>query len=236
MIKFENVTATYAKNIGIFNLTFHIPKGELIFLMGPTGAGKSTIVDLILGLHSPTSGKILVDSIDINDNMKKWQNSIGYIPQNIFMGDETIKANIAFGFDENTINYEMLNNAINYAQLREFIDSLPDELETVVGEQGVRISGGQRQRIGIARALYRNPSLIVMDEATASLDNQTEAEVMKAIQNLSGDITLIIIAHRLSTIENCDIIYYLSDGEILDSGTFNSLLSQNEKFKKFSQK
>ena len=188
------------------NISFNIRKGTSIGFVGPTGAGKTTIVDVILGLLNPTEGSITIDGIDVHKNKKNWFAKIGYVPQFIYLTDDTIKNNILFYDDEN-IDDEKLKTVIEQAQLKEFIDSLPKGLETIVGERGIRLSGGQRQRIGIARALYKKPEILVLDEATSALDNETEKAVMQAIEHLYGKITMLVIAHRLTTIEKCDEIY-----------------------------
>ena len=188
------------------NVSFSIKKGKSIGFVGPTGAGKTTIIDVILGLFNPTEGSITVDGIDIHKNKKSWFSKIGYVPQFIYLTDDTIKNNILFYDDEN-VDDEKLKTVIEQAQLKEFIDSLPKGLETIVGERGIRLSGGQRQRIGIARALYKKPEILVLDEATSALDNETEKAVMQAIEHLYGKITMLVIAHRLTTIEKCDEIY-----------------------------
>ncbi len=198
----------------IVNAEMTISKGKSVALIGPSGAGKTTTADIILGVLETTSGKVLVDGVPINPMSVAWHKKIGYIPQNIFIMDDTIRNNIAFGEDELTISNEKLLKAIEGAQLKEYIDSLPDGLDTVVGERGVRLSGGQRQRIGIARALYFDPEVLVLDEATSALDNDTEQAVMEAIDNLAGSKTLLIIAHRLSTIRNCDIVYEIKDKKV----------------------
>jgi len=190
------------------NLKVH--KGQTLGIIGSSGAGKSTLIDLILGLLTPTSGAIEVDGININSNMRSWQSSVAYVQQNIFLLDDTIRKNIAFG--QAIIDEDLVFRCVRMAQLEEFIAGLPNGLDTIVGERGARISGGQRQRIGIARALYRSAELIIFDEATSALDIDTEREVMSAINSLRGKITMIIIAHRLSTIESCDVVYKLDSG------------------------
>lgn len=195
------------------NADIEIKKNSSVAFVGASGAGKTTAADLILGLLEPVEGKILVDGTDIRTNMAAWHEKIGYIPQTIYLMDDTIRANIAFGIDEADINEAGIYNAIKEAQLDEFIAQLPDGIETEIGDRGVKLSGGQRQRIGIARALYRNPEVLVLDEATSALDNDTEKEVMEAIDSLHGTRTLIVIAHRLSTIQNCDEIYEVGNGK-----------------------
>ncbi|USN53977.1 MAG: ABC transporter ATP-binding protein [Candidatus Nomurabacteria bacterium] len=209
------------------DVSLTIPKGAAIGFVGPSGAGKSTIVDIILGLLSIDSGQILVDGKDIKNTMAAWQKNIGYIPQTIFLADNTIRNNIAFGLNDNEINDAQVSRAIKMAQLEEFIASLPQGVNTMVGERGVRLSGGQRQRIGIARALYHDPEVLVMDEATSSLDNQTEKYIIDAIENLKRDRTIIIVAHRLSTVENCDNLFFIEKGHIKDSGTYSHIIQQN---------
>lgn len=195
--------------------SFEIPKGNMVAFIGSSGAGKTTLADIILGLLPPTGGDIKVDDWSIVDNMKSWHRMIGYIPQVIYLSDDTIRNNIAFGIEPNLINDEAINEAMQKAQLKDFVDSLPEGLDTIVGDRGVRLSGGQRQRIGIARALYHDPEILILDEATSALDNDTEMAVMEAIDSLQGIKTMIVIAHRLSTIKNADIIYEVSDGKVI---------------------
>lgn len=216
-IELKSVSYSYPnqKSFLINNVTLSIPIGQAVAFIGESGAGKSTIVDIILGLYTPETGKVLVDHTSLEDQIEIWQSKIGYIPQNIYLSDDTIRRNIAFGLEEEDIDDIQVWRVLEQAQLKEFVEALPDKLNTHVGERGVRLSGGQRQRIGIARALYHDPEILFMDEATSALDNNTEKEIMKAIDNLKGEKTLIIIAHRLSTIENCDIVYKMSKGQII---------------------
>lgn len=193
-----------------------IPKGKTVAFIGSSGAGKTTMADIILGLLVPQRGKILVDDIDVFKNLTMWHHQIGYIPQVIYLSDDTIRNNIAFGIHEDQIDEEAVRTALKKAQLAEFVDTLPDGLDTIVGDRGVRLSGGQRQRIGIARALYHDPEILVLDEATSALDNETETAVMEAIESLQGSKTMIIIAHRLTTIQNADIIYEVGDGKVTE--------------------
>lgn len=195
------------------NLT--IQKNSSIAFVGQSGAGKTTLADIILGILEPKSGDTLVDGVSIYEDMDAWHRMIGYIPQSIYLMDDTIRNNIAFGIEEKDIDDAKLQKAIDQAQLRELIDSLEQGLDTEIGERGVRLSGGQRQRIGIARALYHEPQIMILDEATSALDNDTEKAVMEAIESLHGKMTLIIIAHRLSTIQNCDHVYEVKDGGIV---------------------
>ncbi|MEH7380042.1 ABC transporter ATP-binding protein [Bacillus sp. JJ1533] len=205
------------KKQSIKNVSLSIPIGSSVAFVGASGAGKTTIVDIILGLLEPEDGKVLVDGKELSELMDVWKQKIGYIPQSIYLSDESIRKNIAFGINEKDIDDQTVEKAIEDAQLKEFIMSLPDGLNTVVGERGVRLSGGQRQRIGIARALYHNPEIIFLDEATSALDNETEMEIMKAIDGLKGEKTLIIIAHRLSTIQNCDIVFKVDQGKLIST-------------------
>lgn len=191
------------------HVNINIAKNQSVAFIGPSGAGKTTLVDLILGILPPTEGRVLVDGVDITLHQAQWRRNLGYIPQSIYLLDDTIRNNILFG--QECQDDAQLWKAIEEAQLKEFIMELEDGLDTVIGENGVCLSGGQRQRIGIARALYTNPEVLVLDEATSALDNETEAAVMDAINHLAGSKTLIIIAHRLSTTEQCDVIYEVKD-------------------------
>ena len=191
-----------------------IPIGKSVGIVGTSGAGKSTVVDILLGLLETRSGNILADGVDIKQNYRKWLKNIGYIPQMIFMLDDTIRNNVAFGVPRDKISEERLWEVLKEAQLDEFVKTLPEGLDTGIGERGIRLSGGQRQRIGIARALYHDPEVLVLDEATSALDNDTEKAIMESINRLHGRKTLIIIAHRLQTIEKCDLVYRVENGGI----------------------
>lgn len=212
-----------------------ISQGKSVGLIGSSGAGKTTLVDVILGLLKPTEGRVLVDGVDIQQGLRGWQNQIGYIPQSIYLCDDTLRGNIAFGIPEEEISDEQVWSAVRSAQLQELVERLPQGLDTVVGERGVRLSGGQRQRVGIARALYHNPQVLVMDEATAALDNETEAGIMEAVEKLSGEKTLIMIAHRLTTVKNCDCLYLMERGKVVDQGSYNELLDRNENFMRMAK-
>lgn len=198
------------------NVNFTIPTGYSVGLIGPSGAGKSTIADVILGILTPTSGKVMYGNMNVHEHPIKWSKKLAYIPQAIFLADETIRSNIAFGIEEEDIEEDKVWKALNEAQLADFVKSLPEGLDTMVGERGVRLSGGQRQRIGIARALYGDPEILVLDEATSALDSETESAVMEAIDRLQGRKTMILIAHRLSTIENCQMVFKVENGQISD--------------------
>ena len=192
-----------------------VPIGKSVGIIGTSGSGKTTAVDLMLGLLTPESGQVLVDGVDIQKNYHDWLTHLSYIPQTIYLLDDTIRANIEFGYSKDD-NDESCWKALREAQLEEFVRSLPDGLDTEIGERGVRLSGGQRQRIGIARALYTDPEILIFDEATSALDNETEEALMEAINSLHGKKTLIIIAHRLQTIKNCDIVYKVSEGKVIE--------------------
>lgn len=194
-----------------------VPKGKSVGIMGTSGAGKSTIVDILLGLLHTQEGEITCDGVDIFKNYESWLAQIGYIPQSIYLIDESIRENIAFGIDEDKIDEKRIWEVLEEAQLKEFVEELPNGLDTTIGDRGVRLSGGQRQRIGIARALYHNPEILVFDEATSALDNDTEAAVMDAVNSFHGKKTMVIIAHRLNTIEKCDIIYKVEDGKLIET-------------------
>ena len=209
------------------NVSLRVKRGEAVGLVGPSGSGKSTLVDVLLGLLAPASGAVLVDGTNVQNRIRWWQDQIGYVPQSIFLTDDTLRRNVAFGLPKSAIDDAAVDAAIRAAQLEEFVKTLPLGLETVVGERGVRLSGGQRQRIGIARALYHNPDVLVLDEATSSLDTETEHGVMQAVQALQGDKTVIIVAHRLSTVEYCDRLYRLESSRIVDEGTFAEVMNRS---------
>ena len=192
-----------------------IKVGSAVGIVGVSGAGKSTIVDVLLGLLNVRSGSVCADGVDVKTCYRSFLKNIGYIPQMIFMLDDTIRRNVAFGVHDESIDEEKVWEALREAQLDEFVKSLPDGLDTGIGERGIRLSGGQRQRIGIARALYYDPEVLILDEATSALDNDTEAAIMAAINRLHGRKTLVIIAHRLQTIEKCDVVYRVEDGKIV---------------------
>ena len=196
------------------NDNIEIRKISLVAFIGASEAGKTTAEDLILELSEPEEGHVLVDGVDICTNMAAWHQKIGYIPQTIYLMDDTIKANIAFGVDEVDIDETRIQKALKEAQLDEFITQLPEGIHTEIGDRGIKLSGGQR--IGIARALYRNPEVLILDEATSALDNDMEKEVMEAIDSIHGTRTLIVIAHRLTTIQNCDFIYEVKDSKIIE--------------------
>jgi ABC-type multidrug transport system fused ATPase/permease subunit len=215
------------------NINLTIPSCTTIGLVGITGSGKTTVVDIILGLLDGHKGKMEVDGTIINkDNLRAWQRNIGYVPQQIYLADTNISNNIAFGVNQSDIKQDDIERAAKIANIHDFvINELPLKYNTIVGERGVRLSGGQRQRIGIARALYHNPKLLILDEATSALDNLTEQSVIKEIYNLRKNITIIMISHRLSTIEKCDKIFLLEDGKIKNQGKYNEIIATSGKFK-----
>ncbi len=215
-VKMEDISFHYPETDKLIldHASLSVKKNQSVALIGASGAGKTTVVDIILGLLEPQGGSVTVDGTDIRREMSSWHQSIGYIPQTIYLMDDTIRANIAFGIPADDIDDGMIEQAMREAQLEQFVHSLPDGADTVIGDRGVKLSGGQRQRIGIARALYGNPQVLILDEATSALDNETEKEVMEAIDSLHGKRTMIVIAHRLSTIRNCDEIYEVADGVI----------------------
>ena len=210
-----------------------IKKGMSVGIVGSTGSGKTTLVDIMLGLLTPTKGNIFVDGIKITEkNVRNWQANLGYVPQDIFLCDDTITKNIAFGYSDEDIDMEQVKRVAKMANISKFIETeLPEKYNTVIGERGVRLSGGQRQRIGVARALYHNPEVLVFDEATSSLDNVTERSVLKAIERVSKLKTMIVIAHRLTTVKNCDTIYLIDEGRIIDKGKYEVLEERSEKFR-----
>lgn len=234
-IVLESIYYTYpkAKQPALNNLSLIIPSYTTVGLVGSTGAGKTTTVDLILGLLEPQQGHLKIDDESVSgDDLRAWQRNIGYVPQSIFLTDDTVAANIAFGETPKRIDLAAVERAARIAELHDFIlNELPHGYETMVGERGIRLSGGQRQRIGIARALYHDPEVLVLDEATSALDNLTETAVMDAVHNLGNRKTIILIAHRLSTVRECDQIYMLDQGELQAQGTYSELVDANQTFR-----
>jgi ABC-type multidrug transport system fused ATPase/permease subunit len=226
-IVLENVRFRYpaSRENVLDSVSIRIPHGASVGFVGSSGAGKSTLVDVILGLLPPTAGRVTVDGNDIHDNLRSWQDTIGYVSQSIYLCDDSIRRNVAFGVPEKDIDDGAVKRALKAAQLDAFVDGLPAGAGTFVGERGVRLSGGQRQRIGIARALYHDPEVLVLDEATSALDGETEKGVMAAVNALRGTKTLIIVAHRLTTVANCDTLYRLDKGRVVQSGTFAEVIA-----------
>ena len=229
-LKLSQITYTYpgAAEPALKDISLIIPRGESVGFIGASGTGKSTLVDILLGLLTPDTGTVQVDGKDIQANLRNWQDQIGYVPQSIFLTDDTLRRNVAFGLANEQIDDVAVHRAIQAAQLDEFVASLPGGLETLVGERGVRLSGGQRQRIGIARALYHDPAVLVLDEATSALDTATEKGVMQAVTALQGTKTIIIVAHRLSTIEHCNRLYQLGQGRLVTECMTAEMLATNK--------
>ena len=232
----DNISYAYPdqKKPVVHNVTLDIPAGSAIALVGSSGAGKTTLVDVVLGLLKPHSGTVRVDDQDIHADLRSWQRNIGYIPQFIYLADDSLKRNVAFGLKDEEIDDDLFWQAAEAARLTELIMELGEKENTHIGERGVRLSGGQRQRIGIARALYHNPRLLIMDEGTSALDNITEKFVIDAIERLKGERTIIMIAHRLSTVKNCDVIYLMEEGRITDQGTYDELMKNNPLFREMA--
>ncbi len=237
-IYLNNISYHYpnSSRTALKNINFKIPARSRVGIVGATGGGKTTVVDIIMGLLEPQQGMLEVDGKVINkDNKRAWQRSIGYVPQQIYLSDDTIAANIAFGVDLKNINQKTVEYASKIANLHEFVESeLPEKYQTKVGERGVRLSGGQRQRIGIARALYHKPKVLILDEATSALDNLTEKAVMEAVNNIGDSMTIILIAHRLNTVKNCDTIFLLQNGELKEQGSYKKLIQFNEGFREIA--
>jgi ABC-type multidrug transport system fused ATPase/permease subunit len=239
-IELKNIYFTYpnTNRPALNNISMTIPSKSIVGLVGSTGSGKTTLADAILGLLESQQGTLTIDGNVIdNNNRKLWQKSIGYVPQNIYLSDDTVAANIAFGVESGNINYAEVYRSSKIANIHDFvINELSDGYNTIVGERGVRLSGGQRQRIGIARAMYHNPQLFIFDEATSALDSITENTVMEAIKKLGKKITIIIIAHRLSTVRDCEKIFLLEKGKLINEGTFETLVKNNKNFSSMVKK
>ena len=226
-IRFKNLRFRYTDDAPwvLDGLTLTIPKGARVGIVGRTGCGKSTALDLLMGLLTPTEGEILVDGLPLSGSrVRAWQRIITHVPQSIYLADTTIAENIAFGVPRSEIDLDRVRQAAHQAQIAEFIESRPEAYSALIGERGIRLSGGQRQRVGIARALYKQASVLVFDEATSSLDNATEQSVMDAIEGLHRDLTIVIIAHRLNTVGRCDTIIELEQGKAAAQGTYEQML------------
>lgn len=233
-ISLQGVSFRYSSDLSLVlrDLNLDIKKGERIGLIGSTGSGKSTLVDLLMGLLPPTSGRILVDGLDLNDplhegRLPSWRAAVAHVPQSIFLADSSIAENIAFGVPLHLIDMQRVKQAADQAQIASFIESNPDGYAACIGERGIRLSGGQRQRIGIARALYKHASVIIFDEATSALDMNTEETVIKAVESLSRDLTMVMIAHRLSTLKRCDRVIHLESGMVVANGRPSIVLASN---------
>ena len=225
-INLTNLSFSYPirKEFSLLQVSMRVKKGDFIGIVGETGSGKSTLINLFIGLLKPSEGKIEVDQLNINSNLQEWYKKIGYVPQSVYLTDDTIRKNIAFGLREEDIDDAFIKRAVEKASLNQFIDNLSDGIETMVGEKGIRISGGQQQRIGIARALYRDPEILVLDEATSSLDQTTEKKIMDSVQVLKRSKTLIVITHRLYTVENCDWVFCIDKGKLTKQGPPKEIL------------
>jgi ATP-binding cassette subfamily C protein len=231
-VRFDGVSFAYPDGPPVIRgVDFVIRRGEALGLVGSTGAGKTTLADLLLGLLKPSEGRITVDGRDVHDSLRAWQRQIGYVPQHPFLLDDTLRANIAFGVPSGDVDEGRLTAAVQAAQLESLVAGLPHGVATPVGERGARLSGGERQRVAIARALYRSPELLVLDEATAALDNLTERALMRALQALRGKVTLVVIAHRTTTMQWCDRLLFLSGGAIEASGSFDELATRHDGFR-----
>ena len=233
-IRFNNISFTYPSknNPALQGINIKIPINATVGFVGESGSGKSTAIDMLLGLIEPDIGQFMLDEIVVDSNNRHdWQKHIGFVPQNIFLSEGSIAENIAFGLNHKDIDLDKVNQAMKLAHLEPLINSLPKGLETKVGERGVQLSGGQRQRIGIARALYNQPEVLVFDEATSALDGMAEKVIMDAIQEMSGHKTIVLIAHRLKTVQQCDMIYLMHKGRIIDQGTYKELIENNSQFR-----
>jgi ATP-binding cassette subfamily C protein len=216
------------------DVSLEIPRGHWVAFVGPTGAGKTTLVDMILGLFVPTSGRILVDGRDVQEDVAGWQRNIGLVPQSVYLMDDTIRRNVAFGLPDQDIDDERVWQVLRAAQIDRLVHSLPGELDATVGERGDRLSGGERQRLGIARALYRDPQVLILDEGTANLDNETEAGIGRTLAALRNEKTIIVVAHRLALVRNCDCVYLLEQGRLRNSGRYSELVSTDPAFRDFA--
>ena len=236
-IELADVSFAYegAERTVLQDIDLVIPKGSSFGIVGPTGSGKTTLLDILLGLLEPTDGVVTVDGIDISSQMRPWRRRLGIVPQTVFLVDDTLRRNVALGIPSTDVDESALEEAVRLAQLDSFVRGLPDGLDTVVGERGVRISGGERQRIAIARALYAKPDVLVFDEATSALDTVTEAALLESIDRLSGDYTTITVAHRLATVKGADQIVLLLGGRVSDIGTYSELVHRNEVFREMAQ-
>jgi ABC-type multidrug transport system fused ATPase/permease subunit len=231
-VEMEDVHFRYedAETDVLHGISLTINPGDDVGVVGSTGAGKSTLLNILLGLLDPTSGTLDVGDRPLSERRTDWQLSIGYVPQEIYLIDDTIRTNIAFGIGRDEIDRARLDEVVRIAQLGDFIGSLPEGLDTTIGEQGVRLSGGQRQRLGIARALYHRPNVLILDEATSALDSDTEARIMSTVGSMRGELTIITVSHRLSALKHCDRIYFLRAGRLAAVGTFEELNEQEPEF------
>jgi ABC-type multidrug transport system fused ATPase/permease subunit len=236
-IKLENISLTYpTKKIpAVKDISLHINQGQVVSFVGPSGAGKTTIIDVILGVLKPDSGDVQIQGHTPASAITLWPGAIGYVPQDVMISNGTVRQNVCLGYSSNEIDEKDIWQALEVAQLAEFIRELPEGLDTPVGDRGAKLSGGQRQRLGIARAMFTKPKLLVLDEATSSLDGTTEASISEAVHNLKGGVTIVMIAHRLSTVKESDVIHYLAKGKLEMSGTFDELRRNIPEFDKQAQ-
>ncbi len=232
-IKLKNISFNYGtdEKIAVNNINIDIAKGKSVGLIGKSGSGKSTLVDIIIGLLEPSTGEILIDDSNIGTKKISWQKQLGYVPQEVYLLDDTIRNNITFGIEKEEIDEKLLSDVIEKSQLKNLINSLPKKLDTLIGDRGARLSGGEKQRVGIARALYNKPKVIVFDEATSALDIYNENKILKEIYENKKDKTLIIISHRNNTVKYCDLIYVMEDGKIIDNGTFEQIMKKHSYLK-----
>lgn len=232
-IKLKNISFNYGtdKKVAVNNINIDIAKGKSVGLIGKSGSGKSTLVDIIIGLLEPSTGEILIDDSNIGTKKISWQKQLGYVPQEVYLLDDTIRNNITFGIEKEEIDEKLLSDVIEKSQLKNLVNSLTKKLDTFIGDRGARLSGGEKQRIGIARALYNKPKVIVFDEATSSLDIYNENKILKEIYENKKDKTLIIISHRNNTVKYCDLIYVMEDGKIIDNGTFEQIMKKHSYLK-----
>lgn len=236
-IKLENISLTYpTKKIpAIKDISLHINQGQVVSFVGPSGAGKTTVIDVILGVLKPDNGNVQIQGHPPVSAIRLWPGAIGYVPQDVMISNGTIRQNVCLGYSASEIDEKDIWQALEVAQLAEFVSELPAGLDTPVGDRGAKLSGGQRQRLGIARAMFTKPKLLVLDEATSSLDGTTEASISEAVHNLKGGVTIVMIAHRLSTVKESDVIYYLANGKLEMSGTFDELRRNIPEFDKQAQ-
>jgi ABC-type multidrug transport system fused ATPase/permease subunit len=229
IVVLDNLSFKYPKadQFALRDLTVRVGRGEFVGIVGPTGGGKSTLVDTMLGLLTPTSGRVTVDGVDIRGTEKAWHESLGVVHQTVFLADTSIRRNVALGVPDEEIDDAMVAESIRLAQLEGFVTALPDGLETIVGQRGVRLSGGQRQRLAIARAVYRQPSVLVFDEGTSALDSVTEGALLKALAPLRGQRTIVVVAHRLTTVATSDRVVLIDDGRLVDIAPFDELAQRH---------
>lgn len=235
-IRFENVTFRYAgaEGAALQGVNLAIPRGTSVGIAGPTGGGKTTLLDLLCGLLAPTEGRITVDGVDVASMTRRWQRNIGVVHQTSFLIDDTLRRNIALGVPDDRLDEDAVERAAEIAQLSRVVDELPGGLDAIVGERGVRLSGGQRQRVTLARAIYRRPALLILDEGTSALDNATETAVMEGLRTMRGDVTVVMVAHRLSTIAECDLIIHVENGRVAGIGRFDELCRVSPSFRAMS--